>query len=100
MDEPHSLSVEQIRAETLSPGVATADGPFIYSARAPKSARLYSASNEIEDEKRILKKVEALGASKEQIKQTIKSFLEDKDKGFFSRVLDKVKDFFSRFIPF
>lgn len=88
--------------KTPSP-VTEPDGPFMYPPRTPKSAPLYSPSNEnTNKEHPILQRLQNLGATKEQVKQVIKNMFEksDEDKGFFSKLLDKFKNFFGQFISF
>lgn len=104
VDNPNSLSHEHILKEKTVAPVTVPDGPFMYPPRPPKSAQIHSeeVAAKYDSEHPLLKRMEALGAGKEQVKQAIRHVLEDKDKdkGFFSKMMDKVKDFLSRFITF
>lgn len=85
------------------PPVTEEEAPFVYPQRAPKSAYQYTASSEIADKYGIdhplLKKLEHLGGGGEQVKQAIHNILQEKDKSFLAKVMDKLKAFLSRFMP-
>lgn len=68
-------------------------------------AKAYGLTNEIYNkyssgEQHVLHKAqEILGEKAEQMKKAVKGLLQEKEKSFLSKVLDKVKGFLSRFIP-
>lgn len=97
---------EIIAKDKISP-IADAEGSFAYAPRTAKSAPFFAPSSK---EHPLLEKLESLGADKNQVKHVISNMFPkgggdnnifqprgDEGKGFFGKLLDKFKNFFSQF---
>lgn len=96
---------EIIAKDKISP-IADTEGSFAYAPRTAKSASFFGTSSR---EHPLLEKLESLGADTNQVKHVISNMFpngggnnnifqpRDEDKGFFGKLLDKFKNFFSQF---
>lgn len=90
--------VELTKKDTTSPLEPEHDNlQFAQSARTPKNAPLFSSNDNADLQKAIYNKIEALGGDTEQVRRVVQQFTAPQEtKGFLGKVIDKVKNFFSR----